>query len=105
VISSLLAIIQGGGVVTGALVVSYLMVTDRLMGKRSVDRMLADLRARNEYMQSSAVAREATIAALVEQNAKLQLQGELAVALLQSLQSINASADSRPRSGHVAPED
>lgn len=102
-LSSLLPLIQGGGIVAGSVVVTYLMVTDRLMGKRSVDRMLEGYRTQITYLVGSSSDDQATITLLVQQNAKLQLQGELAVALLQSLQSMNATTTKRDR--NVAPKD
>lgn len=84
-----------------AVLFAWLVMTGRLIPRATLERMLSERDARIAYMETANTAKLATMAALVEQNAKLSTQGELSLALLKSLQSIGSNAN-HPGSGHVA---
>lgn len=75
-----------------------MMFTGKWVPEAQVERLLADARDRIEHLESALSKRDDTIAALVEQVAKLTVQGDISVRVLQALP--------QPGSSHVAsPQD
>lgn len=81
------------GTVGFALIVTWMVVTGRLVPRSMLDRLTADLAEQNAYMRQHIDAQQAIKSELAQQNTELLSTAKLATSLLQAV---------APRESHVA---
>ncbi|MEV0367499.1 hypothetical protein [Nocardia fusca] len=77
-----------------------MIFSGKFVPREQVDLIVADLRARIEFLEGASTTKDLTIGEQASQIAKLTAQGDLSVRLLESITAYSTNA--RSGSGYVA---